>query len=139
MKKDIGSTFSLPCGIVLGAISRTKSYSVEWKRLLNEEENQFTTISSCYHNDDRTPKQISDNCNSGFSFDDFSLTIHNFSLTDSDVSSVAQSVKFKCIVDQMFKPSFQPNTLSHRTADTLVAFTFGKTCREYNINNNYYV
>ena len=119
---DLGSTFRVPCGIVLGPLSRTKTYDVEWQRLENNG-TRFTTISSCVHTDlglHVSPEQHPGDCKSYFNTDDFSLTIHNFNLTSSEVKSAARAVEFKCVVEQTFKPSL------HITTHTIVHFRYGK-------------
>lgn len=128
LTKELGSTFTLPCGIVLGPISLTRSYEVEWQRL-SKNGTRLMSISSCIHSDPSfldSPEQNPNNCNPNLNMKDFSLTIPNFTLTDSDLNSPVRDITFKCIVEQRFSPSFHPFSIP-RTTKTIVSFQYGET------------
>ena len=126
MMQEIGSNFTLPCGIILGPISRSKTYEIEWSRKIPR--GRVMSISSCQHSDFRTldsPDQHPDDCNPNFNFSDFSLAINNFSVSDDDINAGMFQVNFTCIAVQVFSPSF--GDAIHKVVETTVSYRYGKT------------
>ena len=121
MMKELGSNFSLPCGIRLGRISRSKTFTITWQQIGSN--NGFVTLTSCTHTGTMRPRsaQHSSSCTS----DDFSLSIHNFG-ESGDIDLPKQQVRYKCTVDLSFHPSVSRLGSQSGDAFTTVRFRYGK-------------
>ena len=117
--KELGSNFSVPCGVELGHISRSKEYRVQWQRFISEE--AFVTLFSCTYTGSQGTSPTS--CSPDLNPDDFSLAIHNFGAS-GDINLSKLHVKFKCTVDLLFPPS-----VDHQRSTgvyTTINFHYGK-------------
>jgi hypothetical protein len=119
MMKELGSNFSLPCGIRLGRISRSKTFTITWQQIGSN--NGFVTLTSCTHTGTMRPRsaQHSSSCTS----DDFSLSIHNFG-ESGDIDLPKQQVRYKCTVDLSFHPSVSRLGSQSGDAFTTVRFRY---------------
>ena len=128
--KDLGSTFTIPCGVLLGPVSQTKEYDVMWKLILGT---SFKIIAECHHTDlsmlDSPETPVEDCSSEKYSIDpvNFSLTVFNFDISGLGIDPSVPQVKYQCTVEQAFSPKFNGNKKID-SADTIVSFRFGKKC-----------
>lgn len=128
--KELSSTFTIPCGVLLGPVSQTKEYQVMWQLIVGT---GFGIIETCHHTDLSmldSPERLPEDCRSErYSIDpvNFSLTVFNFDISGLAIDPSVPQVKYRCIVQQLFKPKFNRDGNIKR-ADTIVSFRFGKKC-----------
>lgn len=127
--KDLGSNFTIPCGIVLGLVSQDREYEVMWQLIVGT---RFEIIGRCHHTDLSmldSPETLEDCSSERYSIDQssFSLTVFNFDILGLMIDPSVPEVKYQCTVQQMFRPEFNGD-VKINSANTTVSFHFGKQC-----------
>lgn len=119
---QLGSSFTIPCGLSLGPLSLRRNYKVKWQRYTNSS-NNFQRVGQCEHNSEEDSP--ADECITPeyrISLLDFSLTVYNFSVSPNLVINLTEpKVVYICRVKQLFEDG-----RSGPDAATVVAFSYSK-------------
>lgn len=115
-----GLPLQLECGIILGPLSKTMNFKVEWQHVLKT--NKFVVISCCLYQEENDGRAVC-NCVPEFDTSDFSL-----SLTDNSYSDDEGQVDFKCRVTLGFQPSSNSDTTNNVNTTVILFGKFDSKC-----------
>lgn len=118
---ELGTAFTIPCGISLGPLSLSRNYTVTWQRYTNSS-THFERVGKCQHISGGEEDSPADKCITPkyrINLRDFSLTVYNFSISTLNINLTEPKVVYKCRVQQQFSGNLDETV-------TDVAFSYSK-------------